>query len=130
MAEAAATALARPAPKAGPTGLWVAPPLLILAVIFFYPLSLIVRQSLGDSGVLSLQHFQEVLSSRQFLDGLYYTIVIAVSATIGCLVLGFVLSLTIAFVPFPGAKMAARLIDTIIAFPTFLVTLAFTFIYG
>ncbi len=57
MAEAAATALAPPAPKAGPTGLWVAPPLLILAVIFFYPLSLIVRQSLGDSGVLSLQHF-------------------------------------------------------------------------
>ena len=44
--------------------------------------------------------------------------------------LGFALSLVIAFVPFPGAKIAARLIDTIIALPTFLVTLAFTFIYG
>lgn len=130
MAEAAAIAPAAAARRSGPNGLWVAPPLLILAVIFFYPLSLIVRQSLGDGDVLSLQHFQEVLSSRQFLDGLYYTVVIAVSATAGCLVLGFVLSLAIAFVPFPGAKLAARLIDTIIAFPTFLVTLAFTFIYG
>jgi len=130
MADAAAIGLAPAAPRTTPAGLWVAPPLLILAVIFFYPLALIMRQSLGDSGVLTLQHFQEVLSSRQFLDGLYYTIVIAVTATAGCLVLGFVLSLVIAFVPFPGAKMAARLIDTIIAFPTFLVTLAFTFIYG
>jgi 2-aminoethylphosphonate transport system permease protein len=129
MADAAA-ALAPAAPRARSTGLWVAPPLLILAVIFFYPLTLIVRQSLGDGDVLSLQHFQEVLSSRQFLNGLYYTIIIAVTATAGCLVLGFVLSLVIAFVPFPGARTAARLIDTIIAFPTFLVTLAFTFIYG
>jgi 2-aminoethylphosphonate transport system permease protein len=53
-----------------------------------------------------------------------------VSSTAGCLILGFVLSLVIAFVPFPGAKMAGRLIDTVIALPTFLVTLAFTFIYG
>ncbi len=130
MADAATAMLAPGASRIKPTNLWIAPPLLILAVLFFYPLSLIVRQSLGDGDAMSLQHFQEVLSSRQFLDGFYYTIVIAVSATAGCLVLGFVLSLVIAFVPFPGAKMAARLIDTIIAFPTFLVTLAFTFIYG
>jgi 2-aminoethylphosphonate transport system permease protein len=127
MAEAAIAAA--PAPRLKLDGLWIAPPLLVLAVLFFYPLGLIVRASLGEEAP-SLATFEQVLMSGQFLDGLYHTIVIAVSATAGCLVLGFVLSLVIAFVPFPGAKLAGRLIDTVIALPTFLVTLAFTFIYG
>jgi 2-aminoethylphosphonate transport system permease protein len=121
---------ATPAARPRMDGLWIVPPLLILAALFFYPLSLIVREALGGNEALTLAHFSEVLSSRQFRDGLYNTIVIAVSATAGCLVLGFVLSLVIAFVPFRGAKTVARLIDTFIALPTFLVTLAFTFIYG
>lgn len=127
MAEAATAAAPLPRPKLD--SLWIAPPLLVLAVLFFYPLGLIVRASLGEDAP-SLATFEQVLASGQFLDGLYHTIVIAVCATAGCLVLGFVLSLVIAFVPFPGAKMAGRLIDTVIALPTFLVTLAFTFIYG
>jgi 2-aminoethylphosphonate transport system permease protein len=119
-----------PASRPRLDGLWVVPPLLILAALFFYPLSLIVREALGGNEVLTLAHFSEVFSSRQFRDGLYNTIVIAVCATAGCLILGFVLSLVIAFVPFRGAKTVGRLIDTFIALPTFLVTLAFTFIYG
>lgn len=110
--------------------LWIAPPLLILVVLFLYPLGLIMRQSLGDSGTLSLATFSEVLASREFREGLLHTIVIALGSTAGCLTLGFIFSLVIAFVPFPGAKAASRLIDTFIALPTFLVTLAFTFIYG
>lgn len=127
MADAALTAA--PAQRPNIDGLWIMPPLLVLAVLFFYPLGLIVRAALGDEAP-SLQAFRQVLASSQFLDGLYHTVVIAISATAGCIVLGFVLSLVIAFVPFPGAKMAGRLIDTVIALPTFLVTLAFTFIYG
>lgn len=127
MAEAAVAAA--PAPRLKLDSLWIAPPLLVLAVLFFYPLGLIVRASFGEDAP-SLATFEQVLMSSRFLDGLYHTIVIAVSATAGCLVLGFILSLVIAFVPFPGAKMAGRLIDTVIALPTFLVTLAFTFIYG
>ncbi|SED42784.1 2-aminoethylphosphonate transport system permease protein [Rhizobiales bacterium GAS191] len=112
-------------------GLWIAPPLIVLAALFFYPLCLIARQALGgDEHIVSLARFAEVIGSRLFRDGLYHTIVIALSATTGCLVLGFVLSLIIAFVPFPGAKLLGRLIDTFIALPTFLVALAFTFIYG
>jgi 2-aminoethylphosphonate transport system permease protein len=127
MAEAAVAAAPAPRPKLD--SLWIAPPLLVLAVLFFYPLGLIVRASFGEDAP-SLATFEQVLMSSRFLDGLYHTIVIAVSATAGCLVLGFILSLVIAFVPFPGVKMAGRLIDTVIALPTFLVTLAFTFIYG
>ena len=44
--------------------------------------------------------------------------------------LGLTLALILAFVPFPGARFVARLIDTFIALPTFLVALAFTFLYG
>jgi len=110
-------------------GFWILPPLLVLALLFFYPLALIIRASLGD-GAPSLATFEQVLGSRQFIDGLYHTIVIAICSTIGCLLLGFVLSVVFAFVPFPGARLASRLIDTVIALPTFLVTLAFTFIYG
>lgn len=127
MADVAAATLA---PKPRWDRFWTVPPLLVLAVLFFYPLGLIVRQSLGDPGTVSLSAFAEVLSSREFLDGLQHTIVIALGSTAGCLVLGFVFSLVIAFVPFPGAKFCGRLIDTFIALPTFLVTLAFTFIYG
>jgi len=117
------------APRLG--GSFVAAPLALLLMTFFYPLALILRQALGgDEEPWSLRHFAEVVGSRLFLDGLYHTIVIALSATAGCLVLGFCLSLIIAFIPFPGAKLLSRLIDTFIALPTFLVALAFTFIYG
>ncbi len=110
--------------------LWTVPPVLVLAILFFYPLALIVRQSLGDEGTISLQYFSEVFASREFHRGIYNTITIALGSTVGCLFLGFALSVTIAFVPFPGSRFAGRLIETFIALPTFLVTLAFTFIYG
>lgn len=111
-------------------GAWIVPPLLVLAVLFFYPLGLIARQSLGDAGAISLETFRTVLASREFHLGLLHTIVIAVGSTAGCLIFGFIFSLVIAFIPFPGAGFCGRLIDTVIALPTFLVTLAFTFIYG
>ena len=112
-------------------GLWIAPPLLILAALFFFPLALILRQALGgDTGILSLSHFTDVLTSRTFRDALVHTVAIALSATAGCLVLGFTFSVLIAFTPFPGSQLLARLIDTFIALPTFLVALSFTFIYG
>jgi 2-aminoethylphosphonate transport system permease protein len=126
-----AIALPRSGERPSGGGLWIVPPLLALTALYFFPLGLIVRQALvGNSGVASLSHFAEVLGSSQFHDALHHTIVIAVSSTAGCLVLGFVLSVLITFTPFPGGKLVARLIDTFIALPTFLVALSFTFIYG
>jgi 2-aminoethylphosphonate transport system permease protein len=112
-------------------GLWIVPPAIVLAILFFYPLALIARQAfLDESDIFGVQRFLEVLGSRFFLNALLNTIEIAVSATTGCLVLGLVLALILAFVPFHGSVLVARLIDTFIALPTFLVTLAFTFLYG
>ena len=92
---------------------WIAPPLLVLAALFFFPLWLILRQALaGDGDVLSLAKFAGVLASGEFRHALANTLVIALSATAGCLILGFVLSMLIAFTPFPGSQVLARMIDT------------------
>ncbi|PWQ83663.1 2-aminoethylphosphonate ABC transporter permease, partial [Stenotrophomonas maltophilia] len=51
-------------------------------------------------------------------------------STLGGLLLGTFLALVLAFVPFAGSKVVGRLIDTVLALPSFLITLAFTFLYG
>lgn len=107
--------------------LWLLPPLLVLVTLFFYPLLLIAEQALRDTrGHLGLETFWQVVGSRRFISALLNTLQIAVCATLGCLLLGSVLALILVFIPFPGS----RVIDTFIALPTFLITLAFTFIYG
>jgi 2-aminoethylphosphonate transport system permease protein len=110
---------------------WIAAPLLVLAGCFFYPLSLIVGQAFtNDAGAFSLATMEAVFSSTLFHEAILHTIVIALGASGGCLALGFVLAFVVSFVPFPGAALLVRLIDTVIALPTFLVALSFTFLYG
>lgn len=122
---------ASPRTTAGIGGWWILPPAALLALLFFYPLALIVRQAfLDDGGASNAAEFLGVLQSRFFFNALINTVTISLSATLGCLVVGFVLALILAFVPFKGSVFTARLIDTFIALPTFLVTLAFTFLYG
>lgn len=111
--------------------LWAAPPVAVLALVFLYPLGLVVQQSFQpDTGGTSLQPYSDVLGSEAFREALWTTVWLAVGATVGCLVLGFVLALIIAFVPFPGARSVARFIDVFLSFPSFLITLALLFIYG
>ncbi len=122
------------APRAAPASLagwWIAPPLVVVALLFLYPLVLIARAALiDDAGALDVGAVIETLNSRAFLNALLNTAEIAFASTIGCVLLGLVLGLILAFAPFPGAPFVARVIDTFIALPTFLVTLAFTFLYG
>ena len=125
-------ALAAPRPPSRLAGhLWIAPPALVLAVLFFYPLALIARQAFtDDSGDFSLAALRQVIHAPYFVNGIVNTIEIALAATAGCLIVGLTLALVFAFAPFPGSVFTARLIDTFIALPTFLTTLAFTFLYG
>ena len=112
-------------------GIWIVPPLLLLAGSFFYPLAFVLGQAfLGDAGSPTLAHFAAVFRSGLFRSAIVHTIEIALAASAGCLLLGFIFALILTFVPFPGARVLARLIDTFIALPTFLVALAFTFVYG
>jgi 2-aminoethylphosphonate transport system permease protein len=99
--------------------------------VFFYPLALILRQAVtGESGAFNLAALDELITSALFGRALINTVGIALLSTAGCLIIGFILALSLSFVPFPGARLIGRLIDTVIALPTFLITLAFTFIYG
>src|SRR5579871_3481580 len=110
---------------------WIAAPLLVLAGCFFYPLSLIIGQAFrDDAGAFSLATMAAVFGSTMFHEAILHTIAIALGASAGCLALGFVLAFVVSFVPFPGASLLVRLIDTVIALPTFLIALAFTFLYG
>uniref|UniRef100_A0AAU2V8J5 2-aminoethylphosphonate ABC transporter permease subunit n=1 Tax=Streptomyces sp. NBC_00003 TaxID=2903608 RepID=A0AAU2V8J5_9ACTN len=114
-----------------PTWVWALLPVTVLAALFLYPLALVVQQSISpDSGGTSLQPYTDVFASAAFRDALSTTVWLAVGATVGCLVLGFLLALVIAFVPFPGGKAVAKFIDVFLSFPSFLITLALLFIYG
>ena len=126
----ASTAAAAPR-RLVPGEAWVIPPLLVIAGLFLYPLLLILRQAItGQSGVVSFAQPLAVFSTAAFWSALAHTIEIAAASSAGCLLLGLVLALILSFVAFPGSKLIARLIETFVALPTFLVALAFTFIYG
>ncbi|WP_406415895.1 2-aminoethylphosphonate ABC transporter permease subunit [Streptomyces sp. NBC_01614] len=113
------------------TLLWALPPVALLALVFLYPLALVVQQSLQpDTGGTSLEPYADVFASEAFREALWTTVWLAAGSTVGCLVLGFVIALVIAFVPFPGARAVARFIDVFLSFPSFLITLALLFIYG
>ncbi|MBV9531105.1 MAG: 2-aminoethylphosphonate ABC transporter permease subunit [Bradyrhizobium sp.] len=112
-------------------GYWVLLPFAVLATIFLYPLSLIVHEALTvGTGAISIDGLRKVMGSAIFVSALFNTVRIALIATLGCLTLGFTLALIYSFVPFPGRALVAKMLDTFIALPTFLVALAFTFIYG
>ncbi|MER5950632.1 2-aminoethylphosphonate ABC transporter permease subunit [Streptomyces sp. NPDC001904] len=119
------------APRKTPAWVWALPPVAALAVVFLYPLFLVVRQSLQpDTGGTSLKPYADVFASTAFREALGTTVWLAVGSTVGCLVLGFALALIIAFVPFPGGKAVAKFIDVFLSFPSFLITLALLFVYG
>ncbi|CAM5340053.1 2-aminoethylphosphonate ABC transporter permease subunit [Streptomyces sp. NPDC087440] len=114
-----------------PRWVWALPPVAVLALVFLYPLALVVQQSFtADTGEVSFAPYGDVFASEAFREALTTTVWLALGATVGCLVLGFVLALVIAFVPFPGGKAVAKFIDVFLSFPSFLITLALLFIYG
>lgn len=120
---------------AGQPGGWHAwrllPPLLVIGLLFYYPLALIVKQAVtGSGGTLNLAVVNRTLSSTLFHRAFWRTLEIALASTAGCLLLGTTLALIVAFVPFRGASLIARMVDAFLAFPSFLIALALTFLYG
>ncbi|UFS96612.1 2-aminoethylphosphonate ABC transporter permease subunit [Nocardia huaxiensis] len=111
--------------------LWTLPPVLVVVLIAVYPISRVLWESTETkSGGRGTETWTQVLGSESFRNALWRTVMIAASSTLGCLVLGTFLAIVLAFVPFPGSGVVGRLIDTVLTLPSFLVTLAFTFLYG
>ncbi|MGK5547422.1 2-aminoethylphosphonate ABC transporter permease subunit [Streptomyces sp. URMC 127] len=107
------------------------PPVAALGIVFLHPLALVLWQSVSpESGGHGFSAYAEVFAQAAFRDALRNTVMIAVGATAGSLLLGFALALVIAFVPFPGGKAIGRFIDVFLSFPSFLITLALMFVYG
>lgn len=125
----AAEVLVRPValgPQARSKRSWLAVPLLILAGLVVYPLLLVATESFTGG----IDTWREVIGSSEFRDALLRTIQIAVCSTVGCLVVGTFLAVVISFIPFPGARFISGLVDAMLALPSFLVALSFTFLYG
>lgn len=119
-----------PAAGRSRAGLWALAPLLIVLFAAAYPLIRVLLESTKVGTGRGWSTWTSVLGSEIFRDALWRTVSIAVMSTLGCLVLGTFLAIVLAFVPFPGSAVVGRLIDTILALPSFLITLAFTFLYG
>ena len=111
--------------------LWTLPPLLVVLIAAVYPLIRVCLEStrVGESA-RGAGTWTSVLASESFREALWRTVAIAVTSTVGCLILGTFIAIVLAFVPFPGSALVGRLIDTVLALPSFLITLAFTFLYG
>ena len=112
--------------RRGPRAWWLAPPLVFVLAFFGYPLVLVFAQSFTGG----LATWREVLSSDEFGGALIRTVLLAVCTTTGCVLLGGFGALVVAFVPFPGVRLVQRLVDAMLAFPSFLIALSFSFIYG
>ncbi|MGW0327757.1 2-aminoethylphosphonate ABC transporter permease subunit [Nocardia sp. NPDC003183] len=110
--------------------LWTLPPVLVVLGIAGYPILRVLTESTRTPTGRGTEVWTSVLGSEAFREALWRTVSIAVCATAGCLVLGTFLAIVLAFVPFPGSGLVGRLIDTILTLPSFLITLAFTFLYG
>ncbi|WP_280264527.1 2-aminoethylphosphonate ABC transporter permease subunit [Nocardia wallacei] len=110
--------------------LWSLPPLVIVVGIAVYPIVRVLAESTETPSGRGTAVWSQVLGSQAFRDALWRTVSIAVCSTAGCLVLGTLLAVVLAFVPFPGAAVVGRLIDTVLTLPSFLITLSFTFLYG
>ncbi len=111
---------------------WVGPPLAVLALSFFYPIILLARRSLTlTSGAgWTVGRYDGLVHSQVFLHSLVTTVEIAGFATLGCVAFGLLLAVSLSFVAFRGGGIMGRLVDIVIAYPSFLIVLAFVFLYG
>ena len=109
----------------------IAVPFAVLGVIFLYPFALLAGEAFASpAGGRGVGAFAAILASHAFHDALFATLRIALTATGMCLLLGTAFALLIRFVAFRGARTLGRLIDVYLAFPSFLVALSLTFLYG
>lgn len=73
-----------------------------VSYVVFLSLLLIAQQALqNEAGRWGLDAFWQLIESKRFINGLWNTLYIAILATLGCLVIGSVLSLILVFIPFP-----------------------------
>jgi 2-aminoethylphosphonate transport system permease protein len=115
-----------------PAGLSILGPVALVGLLFVYPLITVIRQTFQTRLGLpaGAEAWKLVLPSVEFHQALITTVELAVGATVGCVLLGTFIAVTLALVVFPGSAVIARLTTLILAFPSFFIALSFTVLYG
>ncbi len=127
------TPIVRGAPRSAilNRALRLALPVCVLSVLLLYPLAHMAAAAFkGAAGEFSLGPATRMLGSPLFLRALLHTFEIAATATILCLLLGLALAVLLNLAPFRGVQVLGRVVDTYLAFPSFLIALSLTFLYG
>ncbi|MDF0529284.1 2-aminoethylphosphonate ABC transporter permease subunit [Tsukamurella sp. 8F] len=112
--------------------LWVLPPVVVIAALVVYPLAHVVVRTFQDKAErpAGFATWWATLTDAAVLRALWTTVEVATLSTLGCVVTGTLLALVLAFVPFPGAPLAVRLIESVVSFPSFLIPLALGVLLG
>jgi thiamine transport system permease protein len=121
---------ARSATAASRTWLLWLPPLLFLALFYFYPLVSIFTTSFsrGEGGLLA--PFAEALGSASIRSVLWFTLVQAALSTLLTLLLGLPGAFLLARYRFPGKSLILALTSVSFVLPTLVVAAAFNAILG
>jgi sulfate transport system permease protein len=120
----AALTLRRPAVRSGALGLGVAT--LYLSVIVLLPLAAVVARSLdGGAGA-----FWDVVSSRQSVAALRFTLLVSLAAAAINAVFGTLIAWVLVRDRFPGKRLVNALIDLPFALPTIVAGLTLLALYG
>lgn len=81
-------AAAAPLVRLTPGIVWIVPGLVLMALLFVWPIALMIWASFTDPTV-GLQHYTHTFSDTLYIKVMRNTIVSAVGATVGCLLIGY-----------------------------------------
>jgi putative spermidine/putrescine transport system permease protein len=90
----------------------VLPAVLIVAVLFVYPVSWLLARSITEPA-LGLQNFKQLIETPVYLKALWNTIIISGSVTLLCVLLGYPLAYTMAH----ASERARRLLIFVVLIP-------------
>jgi putative spermidine/putrescine transport system permease protein len=90
----------------------VLPAVLIVGVLFVYPVSWLLARSITEPAV-GLQNFKQLIETPVYLKALWNTIIISGSVTLLCVVLGYPLAYTMAH----ASERARRLLIFVVLIP-------------
>ncbi|EGD56162.1 2-aminoethylphosphonate ABC transporter permease subunit [Gordonia neofelifaecis] len=110
----------------------VAGPLIVPAVGLGYPLAWVVARSFTDrdDAFAGGATWGSTLADPAVHKAVWRTLEVAALSTLGCLVIGTFLAFVLAFVPFPGSAGVVRMIEAVVALPSFLIPLALGVLFG
>jgi thiamine transport system permease protein len=105
-------------------------PVIFLVVFFFYPLLSILHFSLIEDGVLHLDGFGKIITSRYYRDTLWFTTWQALLSTVLTLLLALPGAYVFTRYHFPGKSLLMSLSTLPFVLPTVVVAAAFSALVG